>query len=247
MLQPPTARWFLTIGHVALLLLFASSTESFVLSNHYQVKRRRRTSFVMFTPEFEQAPGEVLALRKIRKAKRSTGNYVPDSDEPLQATWDPVSQVYVGGKLPENGGEVEEMIRENDGWLRIFGYGSLCWNAGTPGESALTDDAVTSTTGQARGYRRVWAQKSTDHRGTPAFPGLVCTLLTDSEFLHLVGTTRPTSNNPNDKESLTEGVIYCVPPELTSKCLEELDFREKGVSVRDVCQDTTLERAMADI
>jgi hypothetical protein len=234
--QPPWARWSLTIGHGILLLLFASNIESFVPSNHYQVRRRRRVSLVMSTPkktpdEFEKASTEVLAVRQIRKAKRPTGNSVPDIDESPQATWDPVSQVYVGGKLPENGSEVEDMIRENDGWLRIFGYGSLCWNAGTPGESALADDAVTSTTGQARGYRRVWAQKSTDHRGTPAFPGIVCTLLTDSELLHLIGTTRPTSDNANDKESLTEGVIYSVPPELTSKCLEELDFREKGVSV----------------
>jgi ChaC-like protein len=233
----PWASWFLSIGHVILLLLFASDTESFVTSNHHQVKRRCTTCSVMSRPNktadaFEKAPAEVMALRTIRKAKHPAGSSVPNTDESPQATWDPVSQVYVGGKLPENGAEVEEMIRENDGWLRIFGYGSLCWNAGTPGESALADDAVTSTTGQARGYRRVWAQKSTDHRGTPAFPGIVCTLLTDSEFLHLIGTTRPTSiNHANDQESLTEGVIYSVPPDLISKCLEELDFREKGVSV----------------
>jgi cation transport regulator ChaC len=142
------------------------------------------------------------------------------SSEPV---WDPVAQIYVGGRVPENAA-VQQMIRANQGALRLFGYGSLCWNPGKSGESALAHPNVTSCTGQARGYRRAWAQKSTDHRGVPAFPGIVCTLLRDDEFRLL-----RRADCANGEESLTEGLIYEVPPELADECLEELDFREKGV------------------
>jgi len=43
---------------------------------------------------------------------------------------------------------------------------------------------------------------------------------------------RPNGKSNDEKEeiSLTEGLIYTVPPELVDECIEELDFREKGVS-----------------
>jgi cation transport regulator ChaC len=90
------------------------------------------------------------------------------------------------------------LLRANDGKLRLFGFGSLCWNPGKPGSSALAHESVTitlgkgssalahesatSTLGKPKGYRRAWAKKRTDHRGLPEFPCLVCTLLTDQEF-----------------------------------------------------------------
>ena len=107
-----------------------------------------------------------------------------DTEEREAPVWDPVSQIYVGGVVPENA-QVQEMIQANNGSLRLFGYGSLCWNPGTG----------------ARGYRRCWAQKSTDHRGVPRFPGIVCTLLKDEEVKHF----RPL---PYNEETLTEGVSY---------------------------------------
>lgn len=149
------------------------------------------------------------------------------SSEPL---WDPVAQIYVGGKVPENAAAVQKMIQDNGGSLRLFGYGSLCWNPGKPGESALAHESVASTTGRAKGYRRAWAQKSTDHRGLPQFPGIVCTLLTEEEFRVFRPDDSDTSNAPDREEPLTEGLIYEVPRELVEECLEELDFREKGVS-----------------
>lgn len=133
--------------------------------------------------------------------------------------WDPVAQIYVGGIIPENA-QVTQLVEENNGFLRLFGYGSLCWNRGT---GALAHPSVKHTLGRARGYRRCWAQKSTDHRGNPSFPGIVCTLLKDDEFRRF---RAPSSN----EESLTEGLVYVVPPELVDECLSELDFREKGVS-----------------
>ncbi len=140
--------------------------------------------------------------------------------------WDPIAQIYVGGKVPgADDATVRNMI-EKAGALRVFGYGSLCWNPGKPGESALADSRVSSRTGHAKGYRRVWAQKSTDHRGLPSFPGIVCTLLRESEFAMFRDTA--------GSESMTEGVIYSVPLELVDECLAELDFREKGVSARSI-------------
>ena len=60
--------------------------------------------------------------------------------------------------------------------LWIVGYGSLCWKADFP----FTDSFV----GRVSGWGRWFAQRSTDHRGTPAKPGLVATLLTDEQLVN---------------------------------------------------------------
>ena len=151
--------------------------------------------------------------------KQSSATRAMEIEEREGPVWDPVAQIYVGSVVPENA-QVAKMIEENQGSLRLFGYGSLCWN---PGTGPLAHPTVTSKLGRARGYRRCWAQKSTDHRGFPQFPGIVCTLLKDDE----VKQFRPL---PYEEETLTEGLIYEVPPDLVKECLAELDFREKGVS-----------------
>ena len=50
----------------------------------------------------------------------------------------------------------------------VFGYGSLIWRPGFP--------HLRSKICYCRGYRRVWHQGSTDHRGTPEKPGRTVTL-----------------------------------------------------------------------
>lgn len=164
-----------------------------------------------------------------------------DTEEREEAVWCPERQIYVGGVVPSSsaGAEVEKLVEDGNGCLRVFGYGSLCWNPGNPETSALAHPTVNNVLGRAKGYRRCWSQRSADHRGTPSFPGIVCTLLADAEYRELVkkggcGDMDENEQEEEEEESLTEGLLYEVPPELVDECLAELDFREKGVSCRNV-------------
>jgi cation transport regulator ChaC len=151
------------------------------------------------------------------------------------AVWDPVQQIYVGGGVPNHNDQaVDEYLKEDT--LRIFGYGSLCWG---PGTGALARDGVTTKLGRAIGYKRCWAQKSTDHRGVPQFPGLVCTLLTDYEIREI--SSHRQAMGEKLKPSMAEGVVYTIPPEQVEECLAELDFREKGVSCEPFPRTTLVE------
>ena len=91
--------------------------------------------------------------------------------------WDPETQTYTDGKIPSHHGalEMEELLQCNDGKLKIFGYGSLCWHPGSDGVLSLastnddqnvseTSNRVTTGTGRAIGYQRCWCQRSADHR-----------------------------------------------------------------------------------
>ena len=157
--------------------------------------------------------------------------------------WCEEKQIYIGG-VPENE-EVKQLIEENDGHLKIFGYGSLCWNPGSEGGLAK----ASQTLGRVKGYKRVWSQRSTDHRGTVDFPGLVCTLLTEEEYklakrsavsnAELSESKEVYSNDIKAEKAgdsiVTQGIIFDVPPDLVEETLADLDFREKGGYARDVC------------
>jgi len=59
--------------------------------------------------------------------------------------------------------------------------------------------------GRVYGWRRVWGQRSCDHRGVPHQPGLVCTVLSDEELTQL--GLRGEDPGP----SVTHGVAYRIP------------------------------------
>jgi alpha-tubulin suppressor-like RCC1 family protein/cation transport regulator ChaC len=154
------------------------------------------------------------------------------------AVWDPVQQIYVGGVIPEHE-SVRELLENTQRGLSVFGYGSLCWNPGQDGDAVLSHPSVTTALGRAANYRRCWAQRSTDHRGTPDFPGIVCTLLKVDEVQPLLLPAARRTGSERDGQCCPEttdtlGRVYHVPPELVEPCLNELDFREKGGYARDV-------------
>eukprot|EP01111_Echinosteliopsis_oligospora_P003847 TRINITY_DN1602_c3_g1_i2.p1 TRINITY_DN1602_c3_g1~~TRINITY_DN1602_c3_g1_i2.p1 ORF type:complete len:346 (-),score=107.38 TRINITY_DN1602_c3_g1_i2:74-1111(-) len=92
--------------------------------------------------------------------------------------------------------------------IYIFGYGSLIWRPGFP--------YLRKIDGYIKGWKRVFWQGSTDHRGTPEAPGRVVTLVRD----------------PSLKEE-TWGTVYCIPDESASSVLKNLDYREKGGYIRE--------------
>jgi hypothetical protein len=155
------------------------------------------------------------------------------TDEEPEPQWCSKQKIYLHGVVPkaESAFNLTELLQSGDGDdnnLRIFGYGSLCWH---PGKGVLSNERVRRSLGRAVGWRRCWAQRSADHRGTPTFPGLVCTLLKDKEVKQLKDRYYYPSNNPttdppyveaSESSSMTEGLIYTIPSDLVAECLEEL-------------------------
>lgn len=88
----------------------------------------------------------------------------------------------------------------------IFGYGSLIWRPGFP--------YLRKFDGYIKGWKRGFWQGSTDHRGTPEYPGRVVTLVKD----------------PN---SVTWGTVFCIPDEEAAAILRNLDYREKNGYIRE--------------
>lgn len=97
--------------------------------------------------------------------------------------------------------------------LWVFGYGSLVWKP--PAGSGATPRQY----GYVEGYRRVWYQQSTDHRGTPQFPGSVVTLVADA---------RPGARVWGVVSLLTESIDLA---EL-ARIKADLDHREKQYDTR---------------
>ncbi|POW22024.1 hypothetical protein PSHT_01713, partial [Puccinia striiformis] len=71
-----------------------------------------------------------------------------------------------------------------------------------------------------KGYTRRFAQFSHDHRGTPENPGLVVTLVPNSEWLKLQGADEYPSR-------LVWGVMYTIDPNHSEEVHAYLDEREK--------------------
>ena len=106
--------------------------------------------------------------------------------------------------------------KDYTGVTKIFGYGSMVWKPPVPAESIKAQyPAIIHNF-----YRRFW-QHSCDHRGTPARPGLVVTLI---------------KNDHKDVQELapesTLGMVYDV--DLTPELLKDLDFRERHGYMRTI-------------
>ncbi len=130
--------------------------------------------------------------------------------------WDARNGVYVGNRAAGSDAVPSPL------W--IFGYGSLCWKTEFP--------HVEKCTGRVRGLTRYFAQRSQDHRGTPAAPGLVATVVRDEDLVKLA----------LQEEGYTGscvGTAYRVADEDAQQVLDDLDFREKGGYTREVVSVTT--------
>jgi cation transport regulator ChaC len=92
-----------------------------------------------------------------------------------------------------------------DDGLWVFAYGSLIWRP----DIRLVERVPC----QLLGYRRAFAQGSTDHRGTPRAPGRVVTLL-------------------GAADAVCDGVAYLIAAEARQETLDRLDARESGGYVR---------------
>ena len=126
--------------------------------------------------------------------------------------------------------------------LYLFGYGSLLWRPG----DLLCDFPSYSCT--CSGWKRLFAQRSSDHRGSPEFPGLVATLVQatyldsatqeverkTSEASHksLEGGENGISNFVGDRKRISvmkcAGLVWLIPDDRIKATIAELDFRERG-------------------
>ena len=83
-----------------------------------------------------------------------------------------------------------------------------------------------------------FAQRSMDHRGTPAAPGLVVTLVETPALRALPGFDAVARELADE----VVGVAYRVPDDDAARVLAELDFREKGGYSRRVVDVTRVGR-----
>ena len=271
----------LSINFRYLLLLFTAlivgTKAAFVLHNQYPLLS---TAFITNNRiKLVQESSNIGKTTATTVMSKKSLNQVLHSNEP---TWCDEQQIYINGTIASSSHAEEHInsilssihsknpdkVEESEGAqhkkqeLHIFGYGSLCWNPGSPNE-VLANPKVQRKVAKAIGWKRCWCQRSTDHRGDVSFPGLVCTLLSDEEISNIKKLQQkevectynnndddddddddddeggyqssPSTTMENKKEfSMTEGVLYTIPPDLVEQCLAELDFREKGGYARDV-------------
>ena len=120
---------------------------------------------------------------------------------PINTAKSPVSKSNISDVSPS---EINSQTLK----MKVFGYGSLIYKTDVP---VVNKEIVC-----IKGWRRVFFQGSTDHRGTVEKPGRVCTLLPD-------------------KDSVCWGIVFTLDPLHIKESIEKLDFRERnGYSVESL-------------
>ncbi|ETO08325.1 ChaC-like protein [Reticulomyxa filosa] len=135
-------------------------------------------------------------------------------------TWNHKLGVWEGNRVPKGAFTLPKPL-----W--VFGYASVCWKPTFP--------YVRTRKAYLSGYERRFWQLSTDHRGTPSFPGLVCTLIPTADIFTLEATD--TKQNKIIKTGIY-GLAYEIPEDQINEVLDHLDEREKGGYERTLVQIT---------
>ena len=148
-------------------------------------------------------------------SQRSTA--APERASEAAPKWNSELGIWENATAPAS---ADFQLPPGDIW--VFGYGSLTWKPSFP-----TAQMRRAT---LRGFARLFWQRSMDHRGTPAHPGAVVTLVTAAD---LAAQTPALEKELADvcKEQVLDvhGVACCIGQGPgADKILADLDFREKG-------------------
>ena len=140
--------------------------------------------------------------------------------------WDAENGVWIGNKATS-----DDTLPSP---LYLFGYGSLLWNPGDLLGNFPSYSCVCS------GWQRLFAQRSSDHRGSPIFPGFVATLVEASYLDSRTQTVRnsisSTVYSPVDNVNVSTicvdvtcpGLVWHIPQDCVKATIAELDYRERG-------------------
>jgi glutathione-specific gamma-glutamylcyclotransferase len=146
------------------------------------------------------------------------------------AGWDAALGVWKGSKAATS------LSSELPNPLYIFGYGSLLWR---PGDLLSKYPAYPCV---CYGWKRLFAQRSMDHRGTTHFPGFVATLVSDSYFSQQDDPDAAAVATLTPPPSECVGIAFLVPHDEAGELIAELDYREKGGYHRHIIPVKLLEQ-----
>lgn len=96
----------------------------------------------------------------------------------------------------------------------VFAYGSLIFKP--------PPHTIGRTVGYVKGFARRFAQSSNDHRGTPAQPGRVVTLVCASQWHSFI------SNDDTPEGDVVWGVAWTIDPSKSQEVRAYLDHRERN-------------------
>lgn len=140
----------------------------------------------------------------------------------------------------------------------LFGYGSLLWR---PGDLEKYSSYKCEALG---GHRRVFAQRSCDHRGDVDFPGVVVTLVHEDTLSSIaknneilkeevgkkkerldvnaqMNNSEPQEQAETKSDSVCHGLVWHLPDDQFDAVIAELDYREKGGYQREIVKIRLLE------